>query len=257
MAAPFVPLFAAGVGAAGSAIGGALANAGNKKMAREQMAFQERMSSTAYQRATDDMRMAGINPMLAYMQGGASTPGGASATMQDVVSPAVSSAQQGARLASELKSMSQSRQLAQSTFDRETTMKGWEAANILSSTDVNNWNARRIQTEIGEVDARIRNLNSSTAKNLLELPAMRNQANFEKSGFGKFKPYGDMGANYISKLLLPILGGAAAGKYFTAPRPGGSSSAVDAGRYTGYQFKERFDRSTGEVKPYFITPGRR
>lgn len=53
----------------------------NQSNAREQMAFQEKMSNSAYQRATADMKAAGINPLMAYSQGGASAPSGAAGSM--------------------------------------------------------------------------------------------------------------------------------------------------------------------------------
>jgi len=65
----------------GDSLAAADQNKANIAGADRAMAFSERMSSTAYQRAMADMKKAGLNPTLAYMQGGASAPSGVQPTI--------------------------------------------------------------------------------------------------------------------------------------------------------------------------------
>lgn len=90
------------IGGATSAKGARDANAESAASVEKQIAFQKESAQKGYQWATKDMRKAGLNPMLAYQQGGSQALSGASYTASNVAEAGVSSAKQIQALSSEM-----------------------------------------------------------------------------------------------------------------------------------------------------------
>lgn len=99
------------------------------KAARHARTWAEYMSNTQYQRAVADLNKAGLNPMLAYMSGGASTPSsvvaqtpsGFSSDLSGAASRAVGSAKASSENALNLKIMHETLRGAKASADSAET----------------------------------------------------------------------------------------------------------------------------------------
>lgn len=77
------PLTAGAITGGASLIGTHITNQANSAEAAKNRDFQRDMSNTAHQRQVEDLRKAGLNPILSALGSGASTPSGSQATMND------------------------------------------------------------------------------------------------------------------------------------------------------------------------------
>ena len=133
-------------GAAMGGIGGGLlayfgqkeTNAANAQRANEQMWFQERMRANQYQTTVADLKAAGLNPMLAYSQGGAGNLQGATAQMGNPLGEAANSAKEGAMAIA---------QLAQLNVQNFATEQHGEQAATQALKNVDDATRTRAETE--------------------------------------------------------------------------------------------------------------
>lgn len=156
--------FAALLPAAASVVGGLIAakgqkdtNKSNAEQAEINRDFQQSNSDTAHQREVKDLREAGINPILSAKFGGASTPSGAMATMNNPMEPIANGINSASNLA------------LQTQMTRE---------NIMTQRSVQNLNsAQAVQSKAAAIKTM---LDAQKVKE--EIPAVRSESEKESAG---------------------------------------------------------------------------
>lgn len=256
-------------GPAGAAIGAGLGSGvSSAKQAREErasaqqaQAFSERMSSTAYQRAVQDLRAAGLNPMLGFAHP-ASSPGGVKAGVPAYGEAAVQAV--GGMASADASS-------AQAERTRAETMPQWRLWDKLNA-EIRELNARGATEEQRgflteqeakrvEAEARSAIVSADVAEAfgmkralseyqilLAEAAKMRTEGEIDETAFGKVLRYIERVVHTIGSAAGGFLGGMAAG---ALRRNRSSAQGLRPGAGPGARMEWHreglIDRSTGQL----------
>ncbi len=183
-------MFGAIVGAVAGLAGGILQNRAAKKAASKQMDFQRETRADQYQVTMADMKKAGLNPILAYQQGGSGTLGGSSYTPSNVGAAGAAGAVAGATSAKTVKTTSLAKKLMQAQIDKlhESGYADVQAGNV----DAQRFRNVEIERHILKEKLIQEKTNTSSAKNLKE---------YYDSDTGKWLQFLDKGGRSINPFI--------------------------------------------------------
>lgn len=225
---------AAGVTAGAGLVGGLLGNASSAHEAHLNRRFQKNMRATSYQTAVEDMRKAGLNPALAYQQGGAGNVSGSTASQDDPLAGAIKGAQTGVdmvqRQADTMKTVAETRKsMAEVKYleaiaeerarqfgvrgrilDTGLEISGQKNAQEALETQFRELaNPKRLQLLRGNLELQGKQITGASLANQLaglEVPEASASAAFYRSPGGKFMPAVNSALSVFERLkgmLLP------------------------------------------------------
>jgi len=196
-------------------LGGLFGNKSSAKEAAKNREFQREMSGTQYQRGVADLKAAGLNPMLAYMgggaHGGASTPSGATAHQENParnVGQIASSAGQVMRMnklldAQTYKELAEGDKAVGDTQYTEVVKYGHALDNLIKE-GFSEQNAalsiQKLEHEMKQLAASTKHIESQMESEViarriavleeraraLGIPALSNQANIDETWYGRY-----------------------------------------------------------------------